>query len=106
MGPVHRGPKVTDILPKFLDVKYLTLIDTNSSDHNLMPDEKSYLATFVHWFGRFRYIRLLFGVAPVSEMFQRMRDKIFKELAIVFIIADDVLVVVYDNDGTNHDRKL
>ena len=30
-------------------------------------------------------------------------DRIFKDLPNVFHIADDILVVVYDSDGKDHD---
>ena len=39
-------------------------------------------------------------------MFQRKIDKIFKDLHNVFGIADDILVVVYDWDGKDHDETL
>ena len=39
-------------------------------------------------------------------MFQRKISKIFKELPNMFRIADDILVVGYDNDSRNHDNML
>ena len=36
-------------------------------------------------------------------MFQRQIGEIFKDLPNVFGIADDILVVVYDRDGKDHD---
>ena len=37
-------------------------------------------------------------------MFQREKDEIFKELLNVFGMADDILVVGYDGNGTDHDN--
>ena len=68
--------------------------------------KKSHLTIFVCQFGRFRYVRLLFGAASASVMFQRKRDKIFKVLPIVFGIADDIIVVAHDHDGTDYDKML
>ena len=103
--PVHRGPTVNDIFPKPTHAKYLTLIDTISEYHNLKLDEKlSYLMTFCHQFGRYRYMRLPFGPAPSGDIFQRKIDKIIRELPNVFDIADDILIVDFNNNKADHDR--
>ena len=45
--PIHRGPTLNDILPKFNNTKYLSLIEVSSGYHNLKLDEKSsYLMIF------------------------------------------------------------
>ena len=41
----------------------------------------------------------------MGDMFQQNTDEIFKNLANVFGIADDILVVGYDTDG-KHDKML
>ena len=52
--PIHRGPKVNDILPKLNNVQYMSIIDTGSGYHNLQLDTKSsYLTTFTCPFGRY-----------------------------------------------------
>ena len=55
---------------------------------------------------RYRYKRLPFEAAPTGIMFQQKMDKIFKDLPNVFGIADDILIVVYHNDGKDHDDTL
>ena len=39
-------------------------------------------------------------------MLQRKIDKILKDLPNVFGITDDILVVGYDRDATDHDETL
>ena len=39
-------------------------------------------------------------------MFQRKIDEIFKELPNVFATDDDILVVGYEADGTDHDKTV
>ena len=39
-------------------------------------------------FGRYRYIRLPFGVAPVGDMFQKKIEKLFSGMPNGFGIAD------------------
>ena len=41
-----------------------------------------------------------------GDIFQRKIDNLFKELSNVFEIADDILVVGYDDDGMDHDYTL
>ena len=54
--PVHRGPTLNNTLPKFNNVKYMSIIGASSGYHNLKLDEKSsYLTTFTCQFGRYRY---------------------------------------------------
>ena len=105
--PVHKRPTLNDILPKLNNAQYLSFIDVSSGDHNLKLDERSsHLMRFTCQFGRYKYKRLPFGAALAGNMFQRKIDKIFKELRNVFGIADDILVVGYDNDGKDHDETL
>ena len=47
-------------------------------------------------------MRPLLGAAPAGDIIQGKRDKIFKELPNVFGIADDIPVIGYDDDSTNH----
>ena len=64
---------------------------------------------FNHIYMPIYIIRLPDGVAPVSDMFLRKIDEVFKEfkeLANVFSIDDDILSVIYNDDGTDHDQIL
>ena len=105
--PIHRGPTLNDILPKLTGVKYMSIIDARSGYHNLKLDKKSsYLTTFACQFGRYRYKHLPFGAAPVGNMFQCKIDEIFNDMPNVIGIADDILVIGYDNDGKDHDEAV
>ena len=67
---LHRGPRSNYILSRLPGIKYLTIINASLGHHDLNLDESlSYLATFSCLFGRYRYIRLPFKVAPMGEMF-------------------------------------
>ena len=102
---VHRGPTLKDIFPKLNNIKPLSLIDVSSGYHNLqVVDRSSFLATFAYQFGRYRYKRLPFGIAPTGDMFQHKINEIFKDLPNVFGIADAILVLWYDGDGKDHDE--
>ena len=105
--PVHMRPTLTNILPRLAGVKDLTLIDTNLNYHNLkLHKQSSYLTTFSCTFGRYRYIRLSFGVVPTRDMFQRETEEMFHGLRNVFYIADDILIAGFDDLGRHHDETV
>ena len=49
---------------------------------------------------------ILFGAASAGNMFQRKIDEICIEQPNAFGIADDILVVAYDKDGTDQEDTL
>ena len=57
---------------------------------------------FAYPFGRYQYKCLPFGTAPVGDMFQCKIDKIFNDMPNAFGIADDILVIGYDEHGADH----
>ena len=90
-----------------MNVKYLTLIDTNSENHNLKLDDRSYLTTFACKYAQFKFVRLLFReVHPTGDMLQGKTDEIFKKLLNIFRTTDDILVEGYKNDGADHDKTI
>ena len=98
--PVHRGLTLNDILHRLNNVQYMSIINENSSYHNLKLDKQSvYLNTFSCLFGRYWYKHLPFGVAPAGNMFQHKIDEIFNNMPNVFGIADNILVIRYDKMG-------
>ena len=85
----------------------MSIIDASSGYHNLKLDKQlSYLTTFSCPFGRYQYKHLLFGAALAGDMFQHKIDKIFNDMANVFGIAHDILVIGYDKDGADHDEAV
>ena len=105
--PIHRGPTLNDVLTKLNNVKYMSIIDVSLGYHNLQLDTKSsYLTTFTCPFGRDQYMHLPFRAVPVDNMFQCKIDDIFSDMPNVFGIMDDVLVIVYNEDGADHNAKV
>ena len=103
---VHRGSTLNNILLRLVGVKYLTLIDASLGYYALKPCEQSaYLTCFSCPFGRYRYIRLPFGVAPHSDMFQRKIDKLLNELPLISGVADDILIAGFEL-GRKYDETV
>ena len=104
---VHRGPTLNDILPRVAGVKCLTLIDVSLGYHSLQFDDcSSYLTTFSCPFSRCSFIRVLFRVAPTSDVFQRKMNELFHELCNVLGIANDVLIAGFNELGRDHDETV
>ena len=105
--PIHRGPKLNDILPKCNNVRYMAIIDASPGYHNLkLDDNSSYLTTFACQFGRYRYKHLSFRAVTMGDMFQHKIDKIFNDMPNVFGTADGILVVGYNDNGRDHDETV
>ena len=99
---IYRAPTLNDILPKLNNVKYMSIIDASSGNHNFQLDTKSsYLTMFPCPFGRYQKKHLVFGVAPAANMFQHKINDIFNDVPNVFGIADDILDIGYDEDRTD-----
>ena len=60
--------------------------------------------TFACQYGRYRYKLLPFGAAPAGDIFQHKIDEIFNDMPNVFGIADDILVVGYEDNGKDYDK--
>ena len=79
-------------------------INASLGYHNLKLDKQSlYLTTFACPFCRYRYKHLPFKAVLVGDMSQHKIDGIFNDIPNVFGIADNILVIGYDKDGTDHD---
>ena len=104
---IHWGPTLNDILPRLNNMQYMSIIDASSGYHNIRLDTQlSYLTTFACPFGRYQYKCLLFGAVPVGNMLQCKIDKIFNDMPNVFGIADNILVIVDEKDGADHDEAV
>ena len=95
------------ILYKISQVKMFTIVDCSRGYYYIEFDEaSSFLTTLNIQFGRFRFIRVLFGLAVVRDAFQCKLDTIFDYLDFCTGIADDMKLLVKEADESNHDRQL
>jgi hypothetical protein len=104
-------PVIDDILPKLVNAKVFTKLDLRNGYWHLKLDEKSsYLTTFITDSGRYRWLRLPFGLSVSSEIFQKRLHQALEGLDGVVCVADDI--VVYgcgdnpDEATKDHDQKL
>ena len=61
--------------------------------HVGLDEASSRLLTFATPFGRFRWTRMPFGIAPAPEIFQRRLEQQLEGLSGVSNIHDDILIM-------------
>ena len=92
-------------LPELAEAKLFSEVDlAHGYWHCELDDKSSYLTTFVTGNGRYRWLRLPFGLKVSSEIFQRKLNESLAGLKGVACIADDILV--YGKSESDHDENL
>ena len=98
-------PVLDDILHRMKGAQYFSNADLSCGYWHVKLDEpSSYLTTFQTCFGRFRWLRLPFGLKVSSEIFQRRLLDIFYNLDGVICIADDILI--FGKTKEEHDANI
>ena len=104
-------PVIEDLLPELRNAKVFSLCNVKDGYwHVKLSEPFSYLTTFETPYGRYRWLRMLFGISPASEYFQYMLDQTLEGLPGIHTIADDILVTgegeTHEEAVKDHDRKL
>ena len=104
-------PTIEEVLPRLSNAKVFSVLDAKDGFWQVkLQEESSYLTTFWTPFGRFHWLRMLFGISTAPEEFQRRQHEVLEGLPGVEVIADDILV--YGSGDTkeqadlDHDRNL
>ena len=105
--PYYFTPTLEDVLPKLNGTKCFSILDSRSGYWNIKLDQESSLYfTFNSPFGRYRFLRLPFGLICAQDVFQRKVDEFFGDLPLVTGITDDIVVYGYNSDFSDHDENL
>lgn len=103
--PHYPLPTLEDITPRLTGARYFSVLDARSGYWSIkLSHESSKLTTFNTPFGRYRFLRLPFGLASAQDEFQRKIDETYEGLDGVAAIVDDILV--YGATREEHDRNL
>lgn len=101
----HHTPTVEEITHKFSGQSVFSKLDARCGYWSVVLDEESsLLTTFNTPFGRYRYLRLPFGLCVSQDVFQQQMDFVIEKCPGVIGISDDV--VVYGIDDADHDHNL
>ena len=72
MKSPHPVPTINELLPEISNAKVFSKCDVRHGFwHVQLDNESSQLTTFATPFGRYRWLRIPFGIAPASQIFQR-----------------------------------
>ena len=101
----HVIPTLEEILPKLSGAKYFSIVDAKCGYWNVELDqESSYLTTFNSPFGRYRFLRMPFGLKMSQHVFQAKIDQTFEGCEGTIGIADDI--VIFGKSEQEHDNHL
>ena len=97
LRPHYPMRTVDDVLSRVPEGKVFAVFDMKSGFwHIPLSEQSSYLSTFNTPFGRYRYLRMPYGIKTGSEVFQQAMDKMFTGYPCE-IIVDDMLIVGEDD---------
>ena len=94
-------PTIEDVAPRLTKARIFSVVDAKDGFLQIVLDkESSYLTTFWTPFGRYRWLRMPFGLKSAPEEFQRRLDECLEGLENIEIIADDIIIY---GSGDNDD---
>lgn len=98
-------PILEDVLHELRESKVFSKADLSSGYwHVVLDQESSLLTTFQTCFGRYRFLRLPFGIKCSSEYFQKKLLEALNGLPGVQCIADDV--IIHGKTTQEHDARM
>nr|XP_037288681.1 uncharacterized protein K02A2.6-like [Rhipicephalus microplus] len=98
-------PSREDIESELAGAQYFSRLDANAGFHQIPLDEAtSRICTFATPFGRYRFLRLPFGISSASEVFQKTLTEMFEGLPGVRVYVDDVLI--WGDSKEEHDERV
>ena len=103
--PHYPLPTLDDITSKLAGACYFSVMDARLGYWAIkLTEQSSKLTTFNMVFGRYRFLRLPFGLISAQDEFQRKVDETYEGLQGVTAIVDDILV--YGKSKEEHDSNL
>lgn len=104
-------PTIEDISTRLYNAKVFTKLDVrNGFWHVPLDEESSFLTTFNTPFGRYRWLRMPFGISSAPEVFQRRMHQLIEGLQGVEVIADDFVIIgfgtLHEDAIKDHDKNL
>lgn len=105
LRPHFPFPNIEDCKAKLSGSKYFSSLDANSGFWMIpLSEQSSKLCTFNTPFGRYRFLRLPFGINAAPEIFHAEMVKLFGDIPGLIIYIDDFLI--YSSTEEEHFRIL
>jgi hypothetical protein len=101
----YQFPTIDEIIGQLSDSCVFSALDATSGFWNIvLDDDSSLLTTFQTPFGRYRFLRLPFGICSAPEVFHKTVAEMFADIPGVIVYIDDILV--HAPSQTEHDQIL
>ena len=98
-------PTPEDVRSRLAGKSIFSILDEKDGYWQIKLDEpSSKLCTFNTPWGRFRFLRLPFGIRSASEVFQQKNCETFGDIPGVYVIADDMIIAA--SSEQEHDDIL
>lgn len=98
-------PTLEEITAKLSKANYFSTLDAKHGFWQVALHESSTdLCTFNTAFGRFKFLRMPYGISSASEIFHRKLYEYFEDIEGVILFVDDLLV--YADSKEVHDQRL
>ncbi|MGH0159873.1 UNVERIFIED_CONTAM: hypothetical protein FKN15_038442 [Acipenser sinensis] len=98
-------PTVDELTSKLAGSTWFSTLDASCGYWQIpLTEEASYLITFNTPFGRYRYLRLPFGINSAQEVFHKHITQLFEDLEGVVTYIDDI--VIFGKDQKEHNFRL
>lgn len=109
--PNYQFQTIDEMLPELGNAKIFSLVDTKKGFWQIKLDyTSSLLTTFWTPFGRYRWLRLPFGIKSAPEIFQINMNNLVRDLKGVKVLADDILIYGCGSDKQeamkDHNKNL
>lgn len=104
MRPHHPMRTVEEVAAQMSGATVFSVLDAKSSFWQIKLDKASSLyTTFTTPFGRFKFLRMPFGINTASEVFQRAMEQIFAGYPCAIIVDD---IIIGGKDAKEHEKNL
>ncbi|XP_008179138.1 uncharacterized protein K02A2.6-like [Acyrthosiphon pisum] len=98
-------PTVEEILKQLAGAKVFSTLDANQGFYQIkLTNESSKMCTFSTPMGRYRFLRMPFGISSAPEIFHKKFKQTFEGLEGVDTYIDDI--IVYGKNKEEHDERL
>ena len=102
--PNNQFPKLEEILPEVGNCKVFSKVDLKKGYWQVkLTTKSSKLTTFWSPFGRYRFLRLPFGLSSSAEIFQMKLYEFLHDIPGIHVMADDILIT---GNGDNQEEAM
>ncbi|XP_049275262.1 uncharacterized protein K02A2.6-like [Rhipicephalus sanguineus] len=98
-------PTLDDVAPRLAGAKFFSTLDAASGFWQIrLSESSSKRCTMSTPYGRYRFLRMPFGIASAPEIFRAAMHRVLEGLSGVAVVMDDILV--WGRTKDEHDRSL